>query len=240
MIEKQGIDNLIILPFDQNMANISYNWFVSEYLSKMIGAKHVVVGFNHHFGKDRKGSFENLQKIAKQHGIIAERLPQVIINDMRVSSSSIRTMLEEGRIASANESLGYPYFLQGKVIAGQKLGRTLGFPTANIQIDEPKKLMPRNGVYAVLARMGPHIYKGMMSIGTRPTIPNPYPSRTIEVHLLDFKEDIYNQVMKVALLEWLRCEKKFPSVEELKDQMKIDEQEVRKIFGTFSNLNQLI
>lgn len=240
LIEKQGIDNLIILPFDTRLANITYDRFVSDYIVGSIGARHVVVGFNHHFGKDRKGTFENLQKSAREHGILAERLDQVIINNVRVSSSGIRHMIEEGRITSANEALGYPYFLNGTVIEGNKLGTTLGYPTANIQLSEPKKLLPRNGIYAVLVKVNQEVYKGMLNIGIRPTIVLPKYERTIEVNLFDFHNDIYFQHIKIAFLEWLRCEKKFDSLQELKEQMAIDKEEVLKIFGTFSNITELI
>ena len=240
LIEKQGIDNLIILPFDNRLANITYDRFVSDYIVGCIGARHVVVGFNHHFGKDRKGTFDNLQKSAREHGILAERLDQVIIDNLRVSSSGIRHMIEEGRIKTANEALGYPYFIQGSVVAGNKLGRTLGYPTANIQLNEPKKLLPRNGVYAVLVKANNQIHQGMMNIGIRPTIASPKRERTVEVNLFNFNGDLYNQSIKVAFLEWLRCERKFDSLRELKEQIAIDKEVVLNIFKTFSGTNELI
>jgi riboflavin kinase/FMN adenylyltransferase len=240
LIEKQDIDNLIILPFDLNMANIEYDQFVSDYIVGHIGAKHVVVGFNHHFGKDRKGTFENLQKSAREHGIQAERLNQVIIDDLRVSSSGIRHMIEEGRINTANKALGYPYFITGKVVEGNKLGRTLGFPTANIELTEPKKLLPRNGVYAVLVKTNNIVYQGMLSVGIRPTIHMPKHERVVEVNLFDFEGDLYNQPIKVAFIEWLRCEKKFETLQELKEQIIIDKDEVLKIFHNFADKNILI
>jgi len=240
LIEKQGIDNLIILPFDNRLANITYDRFVSDYIVGCIGARHVVVGFNHHFGKDRKGTFDNLQKSAREHGILAERLDQVIIDNLRVSSSGIRHMIEEGRIKTANEALGYPYFIQGSVVAGNKLGKTLGYPTANIQLNEPKKLLPRNGVYAVLVKANNQIHQGMMNIGIRPTIASPKRERTVEVNLFNFNGDLYNQSIKVAFLEWLRRERKFDSLRELKEQIAIDKEVVLNIFKTFSGTNELI
>ena len=240
LIEKHAIDNLIILPFDTGLANITYDRFVSDYIVGSIGARHVVVGFNHHFGKDRKGTFENLQKSAREHGIAAERLDQVIIDTMRVSSSGIRHMIEEGRITSANKALGYPYFLNGSVIEGTKLGRTIGYPTANIQLHEPLKMIPRNGVYAVLVRVNNTVYKGMLNIGIRPTLTLPKHERTIEVNLFDFQGNIYHQPIKVAFLEWLRCERKFDSLQELREQLAIDKEEVLKIFKTISSLHKLI
>lgn len=240
LIEKHGIDNLVILPFDKQLANITYDRFVSDYLVGSIKARHIVVGFNHHFGKDRKGTFENLQKSARENGIMAERLDPVTIDGVRVSSSSIRHMIEEGRITAANEALGYPYFLSGHVVEGNKIGRKLGYPTANIQINEPRKLLPRNGVYAVLVRVNNQVHQGMMNIGFRPTIAMPKHERTIEVNLFDFQNDIYHQPIKVAFLEWLRCEKKFDSLHELRDQITIDKKEILKIFATLNHINELI
>ncbi len=240
LIDKQGIDNLVILPFDIRLANITYDRFVSDYIVGRIRALHVVVGFNHHFGKDRKGTFENLQKSARDHDILAERLDPVIINNIRVSSSGIRHMIEEGRISAANEALGYPYFLNGTVVEGNKLGKTLGYPTANIQLAESLKMLPRNGVYAVLVRVKGKTYQGMANIGIRPTITLPKHERTIEVNLFDFQEDIYDEPIKVAFLEWLRCERKFDSLQELKEQIAIDKEEVLKIFRTFPGKNMVL
>lgn len=240
LIDKQGINNLIILPFDIRLANITYDRFVSDYIVGRIRARHVVVGFNHHFGKDRKGTFENLQKSAREHGIQAERLDPVIIHDIRVSSSGIRHMIEEGRISAANEALGYPYFLNGTVVEGNKLGKTLGYPTANIGLSEPLKLLPRNGVYAVLVRVKGKTYQGMLNIGIRPTIALPKHDRTIEVNLFDFQEDIYHEPIKVAFLEWIRCERKFDSLQELTEQIAVDKSEVLKILQAFSDKNRLV
>jgi riboflavin kinase/FMN adenylyltransferase len=240
LIDKQGINNLIILPFDIRLANITYDRFVSDYIVGRIRARHVVVGFNHHFGKDRKGTFENLQKSAREHGIQAERLDPVVINDIRVSSSGIRHMIEEGRIGAANEALGYPYFLNGTVVEGNKLGKTLGYPTANIGLSEPLKMLPRNGVYAVLVRVKGKTYQGMLNIGIRPTITLPKHDRTIEVNLFDFQEDIYHEPIKVAFLEWIRCEKKFDSLQDLKEQIAVDKSEVLKILQTFSDKHRLV
>jgi riboflavin kinase/FMN adenylyltransferase len=240
LIRKQGIDNVIVLPFDKQLANITYDRFVSDYIVGGIGARHVVVGFNHHFGKDRKGTFENLQKSAREHGIQAERLDPVILDNVRVSSSGIRHMIEEGRITAANEALGYPYFLNGIVVEGNRIGRKLGYPTANIRLHEPMKLLPRNGVYAVVVQLGSRLHQGMLNIGIRPTIDLPRHERTIEVNLFDFQEDIYGQPIRVAFLEWLRCEIKFGSLQELKEQISLDKEEVLKILKNISRPNELV
>jgi riboflavin kinase / FMN adenylyltransferase len=240
LIEKQNIDNLIVLPFDRNLADITYDQFVRDFIAGIIRAKHVVVGFNHHFGKDRKGTFENLQKSVTEFDIKAERLEQVIINNTRVSSSTIRHMIEEGRITMANEALGYFYFINGTVTKGDKLGTKLGYPTANIQPFEPRKLIPRNGVYAVLVKVNHKVYKGMLSIGIRPTIITSKHERTIEVNIFDFNADLYNQPIRVAFVDWLRIEKKFNSLQELTEQLDMDKEEVTKIFETIYDIDKLI
>lgn len=240
LIDKHGIDNLIILPFDRQLANLTYDRFISDYLVGRAGAQHIVIGFNHHFGKDRKGTFETLQIRAKEHGIKAERLNQVIIDKLRISSSGIRQMIAEGRVGTANKALGYPFFIQGKVVKGNSLGRELGYPTANIDVNDSQKLLPRNGVYAVLVRLDDKVYEGMLSLGVRPTIDPSGNRRVVEVNLFGFNGDIYGRTMKVAFLEWLRCEKKFGSLDELKEQIAIDKQEVVKILNGLKNIHSLV
>jgi riboflavin kinase / FMN adenylyltransferase len=232
LIEKQGIDNLLILPFTRELSNTPYDQFIRDYIVGHIGARHVVVGFNHHFGKDRKGTFESLLKSAREYKIKAERLEPVILDDARISSSGIRHMIEEGRITAANKALGYPYFLNGTVVGGNKLGRTIGFPTANVIPLEPHKLIPRTGVYAVKVNVDGGEYKGMMSIGYRPTIESEKHERTIEVNLFDFNADIYDKPILITFVEWLRSEIKFNSLQELRDQIAFDKTEVLKHFKT--------
>lgn len=230
LIERHGIDNLIILPFTRQLANMSYDAFVHDYIVGAIKARHIVVGFNHHFGKDRKGSFENLSVIAGELGIKAERLPQVIIDDLNISSSEIRHMLEEGQIESANKALGYSYFITGIVTRGNQIGRQLGYPTANIQPEETKKLLPRNGVYAVHIELNKKLYEGMLSIGIRPTIELERHDRVIEVHIFDFNENIYDHEITVIFHQWVRNEVKFPTLQELKKQMDQDKSDILQYF----------
>jgi riboflavin kinase/FMN adenylyltransferase len=144
-------------------------------------------------------------------------------------------MIEEGRIGAANNILGYPYFIQGNVVEGIKLGRKLGYPTANVQLSEPKKLLPRNGVYAVMAKIDESVHKGMLSIGIRPTIDLPERNRTVEVNLFDFDGDLYGKHIRISFLEWLRCEKRFDSLQELKEQIATDKEEIISLFKTFSS-----
>lgn len=238
LIEEHGIHKLLILEFDQELANIPYDRFVKEYLVEQIAAKHVVVGFNHHFGKDRKGTFENLQKIAREFDFQAERLGPVIFDDIRISSSGIRNMIEEGRIQSASKALGYPYFIRGEVVKGNQLGRTIGFPTANIKPDESRKLLPRNGVYAVKVMLDNRKLTGMLNVGIRPTVESSRTDRTIEVHLFDFHEDIYGKQVTLYFYDWLRNEIKFNSLQELKEQLEIDRAEVKKLLRPLSSMKE--
>jgi riboflavin kinase / FMN adenylyltransferase len=232
LIRKQGIDKLLILPFTKELSNIPYDLFIKDYIVGKIGARHVVVGFNHHFGKDRKGTFESLQKSARQYHIHAERLDPVIQDDIRISSSGIRHMIEEGRITAANKALGYSYFINGKVVQGNQLGRTIGFPTANIEPLEPLKLVPRTGVYATMVAVEGKEYQGMLSIGYRPTIETERHERTIEVNIFDFDGDIYHKPIRIRFADWLRNEIKFNSLQELRDQIATDKLEVLKLFRT--------
>jgi riboflavin kinase / FMN adenylyltransferase len=234
LIGEHHIDKLLILPFTTELANIPYDRFVGEYLVRRLGARHVVVGFNHHFGKDRKGTFENLLKSAKEHKIQAERLDPVVLDSVRLSSSGIRHMIEEGRIGAANKALGYPYFINGNVVEGKKLGRTIGFPTANVKLLEPNKLLPHNGVYAVKVNTADRNLNGMLNIGFRPTIESEKPDRTIEVNLFDFEGDLYGKAIHIEFMDWLRSEIKFNSLQELKDQLDLDKEEVLKLFKTKS------
>lgn len=240
LIEQYGVDNLVVLPFNKALANITYDKFVSDFIIGHAGARHVVVGFNHHFGKDRKGTFENLLKSAAEHGLIAERLDQVIIDGFQVSSSAIRNLIDGGKISEANKVLGYPYFLTGTVVEGNKLGRTLGFPTANINVTEPLKLLPMNGVYAVLVKIGDRVHEGMVNVGIRPTIDLPKHDRIVEANIFGFTGDLYNKELKIAFLDWLRPEKKFDSLFELQQEMASDKKEVLKILHQVQEKNSLI
>ncbi|MBN2482373.1 MAG: bifunctional riboflavin kinase/FAD synthetase [Bacteroidales bacterium] len=231
LIAAHEMDNLIILPFTEDLSNLPFDIFIKDYLVNMVGVKYLVTGFNHHFGKDRKGSYENLKKIAGKYGILTERMEPVIVQENRVSSSGIRYMIGEGRIKAANEALGYNYFINGTVIKGNQMGHQLGFPTANIRPNEPYKLIPLNGVYAVTVSISGKLYQGMMNIGIRPTIVMQKHEQTIEVHIFNFDVEIYDQEIQVQFHEWMRCERKFSSLEELKEQLETDKKEVLKVFN---------
>lgn len=234
LIRRHNIDNLVILPFTRELSETTFDKFVEGFLMKKTGVRHLVMGFNHHFGKGRGGSFARLQELSRINGFLVERLEPVILGDSRVSSSGIRLMLEEGRLQSANAALGYSYFIIGTVVKGNQLGRSIGFPTANIQPDEPHKLIPLNGVYSAGVFINDTHYPGMLNIGFRPTIASQKHEIVIEVHIFNFSGDLYDRKIRVHFYEWMRCEKKFPSLDALKEQLETDKKEVLKFFSSFN------
>src|SRR5690606_30341304 len=239
-----GIDHLIITPFTRDFSNLSPEEYIREVLVGKIGTKKIIIGYDHRFGKDRTGSLKDLLDYADIYGYSVEQIPEQDINDVAVSSTKIREALIKGDIDTANTYLGYPFQLTGKVIRGDQLGRRIGFPTANLQVQENHKLIPAYGIYAVEAaiieptdiKTGPYIphppertIYGMGYIGTRPTIDGV--SRSIEVHLLDFNEDIYGEILRVKFLHFVRHDQWFENTEEMVQQMKADEQQVNLLLG---------
>lgn len=231
LIEKNGIDNMIILPFSRDFANISYDKFIQDYLVNGIHARSIIVGYNHHFGKDRKGGFEQLKDNAHKFGFSVERQTPVIIEDKTVSSSVIRELINEGNMMLANKLLGYHYNVEGKVVEGKKIGKKLGFPTANIEVKNENKLIPHTGVYAVKTEIENKWYNGMLNIGVRPTIAEQNHNFTVEVHILDFNRDIYGKDIRLKFIQRIRDEKKFKDVNELIEQLKRDRIETNFILG---------
>lgn len=222
-LEKSGIDNLIILPFDQQMAGTDFANFVREILVEKIGIKQLVVGFNHQFGKNREGNFTALKDLARNHNFSLTQVEPFIVDNEKVSSSKIRMFIQTGNISRANSMLGYNFSITGKVVEGNKIGRSLGFPTANITLNNPIKLLPKNGVYAVLVTIDDKNFPGMMNIGNRPTIQTDTKQAIPEVHLFDFDRDIYGYQIRVDIIERMRDEKKFDSKKELIAQIKEDQ-----------------
>ena len=222
LLETYGVDHLVIVPFTDSFSKMSAHDYVSKFLVANIHPYVLIIGYDHRFGNDRKGNYELLEEMGPEFGFLVKEIPEHVINSITVSSTNIRKALLAGKLALANENLGYPYLLTGMVVDGDKRGRTIGFPTANLDIPDKDKLIPSNGVYAVKAVIGqrPAIHDGMMNIGIRPTIGGL--KRMIEVNLFDFTEDIYGEVMKVSLYHYVRGEKKFSSLDELKDQISRD------------------
>ena len=193
LFEQSGIDHLIVYPFTSEFAQLTYNEFVEQILVGQIHTKSLVVGYDHKFGKGRAGDFELLKSLADRLGFQIEKLDVLLMNESNISSTKIREAIQIGDFDTANAYLGYPFTLHGTVVEGQKLGRQIQFPTANIEASDPDKIIPGYGVYAVKAKVLDQTYLGMLNIGSRPTINNNADHRSIEVHLLDFDSDIYGE-----------------------------------------------
>lgn len=225
------VDFLWIARFQQETADLPPEEFIRKMLVEQAKVKFLAVGEDHRFGKDRAGDFALLQRLGKAYGFQVQALDLVKSAEQKISSTRIRNCLIAGNIAEANTYLGYPYPLTGRVVKGQQLGRTIGFPTANLQPTDPWKLVPANGVYAVWARPGSQAnpVPAMMNIGYRPTVNSQ--GRHIEVHLLDWQGDLYNQTLSVSFVERIRNEQKFNGVEELKAQLAKDKAATQRILG---------
>jgi riboflavin kinase / FMN adenylyltransferase len=230
IIRSHGIDHLMIIPFSREFSMTTYEDFIRLYLVERIKARHVVVGYNHHFGRDRQGTFESLLQSSSKYGFSAERLSPVFINNSDVSSSAIRRNIAIGNMVFSNEALGYRYFIQGEVVSGSRMGRKIGFPTANIAVNDPLKLIPRNGVYAVDVQLEGKIWKGMANIGIRPTIESQLHEQTLEVNIFDFSDDIYGKPITVIFKDRIRNEIKFASVNNLVKQLDEDKREIQSRF----------
>lgn len=220
LLDKFGIDNLIIHPFDAAFSNLSAEEFVKEILIDRLNIHKIIIGHDHRFGKNRTADISDLILFGKKYGFEVEQINAHEIDEIAISSTKIRKALMEGNIQLANQFLGYSYFISGKVIEGKKIGRTLGFPTANIQINESYKLLPNNGVYIVSSEINDIQYFGMMNIGNNPTLGEN--EQSIEVHYFDMSENIYNKKLKISILEHIRDERKFNSLSDLQAQLEKD------------------
>ena len=232
LLEKIGIQNFIIHPFDKTFSELSPREFVTQVLVEKLNIQKIIIGHDHKFGKNRAADFNDLINFGKELGFDVEEISAQQINEVSVSSTKIRNSLLEGNISLANDYLGYPYVLTGNVIKGNQLGRTIGFPTANIEIPEDYKLIPKNGVYIVTANVNKQTVFGMMNIGVKPTLGEN--KLSIEVHLLNFNNDIYNQKIQVNILERVRDEQKFDSFEALKLQLETDKQNTIQYFDNLT------
>ena len=226
-----GVDHLIIIPFTRDFSNLSAREYIQQILVDTIGTKYIIVGYDHRFGKDRKGGMPELELYAKEFDYKIELIKEQDINDVAVSSTKIRQALLQGDVALAAEYLGYPFSIEGRVVKGDKIGRTIGYPTANIFVEETYKLIPSDGIYAVTVKMGDESYRGMAYIGQRPTINGM--TRNIEVNIFDFNKEIYGQTIVMTFLQFLRHDVKFTGLEALKEQLHEDKQ------NTLAYFNQL-
>ena len=217
-----GIDHLVVLPFTPEFSQMSSVDFIQNILVDKIQTKCLVIGYDHKFGKNREGSFDYLQAHSAELGFSIEEISRQDVDDMGVSSSKIRTALESGDLPTATSYLGRPYSLTGVVVIGQQIGRSIGFPTANIQVKDDYKLLPKNGVYAVTVQAEDQQYKGMLNLGNRPTVAGE--QKTIEVHLFDYSGDLYQKTLTVKFIQFLREEIKFADLDALKAQLKRDQE----------------
>ncbi len=218
LLAKTGIDMCILLPFDKEMAKKTSFEFMQTILKDVLNASFLLVGHDHRFGSDRDSDLSTYIEHGKSIGIAVKGDNPYINNDTCISSSVIRRCLNSHKLLEANAFLGYDYFIEGTVVGGKKIGRTIGFPTANIAPTDNRKLLPADGVYAVIVNINEKRHKGMLNIGTRPTI-NDSHDKSIEVHIIDFEESIYNKLIKVEFVSFLRHEMRFNSLDDLVDQL---------------------
>jgi len=227
-IAATGIDHLIIQKFDEAFSNLSAVDFVKRVLVDQLNIGKIIIGYDHKFGKGRTADIHDLTQFGKQFGFEVEQISAEEIGSITVSSTKVRNSLLDGNIALANQFLGQPYEFSGKIVEGKKIGRTIDFPTANIEISETYKLLPKNGVYIVTALIQNKNMQGMMNIGTNPTIGENMQS--IEVHFFNFNQDIYNQNITIQIIEKIREEAKFDSILDLQIQLIKDKQYCQKFF----------
>jgi riboflavin kinase/FMN adenylyltransferase len=231
LFEKYGIDHLIVYPFDKAFSDLSYTEFVEKLLVNKIGTHSLVVGYDHKFGKNREGGFDYLQICASKFNFEIEKLDALFVEEVNVSSTKIRDALQSGNILKANHYLGYEFMLHGTVINGKQLGRTLGFPTANIESSDRYKIIPKYGVYAVKVVVNNTNYLGMLNIGTRPTFNNNADNRSIEVNIFDFSGDIYGHEITLIFIDKIREEQKFENIDRLVAQLEKDKIAALKILS---------
>lgn len=250
LLREFGVDHVVVVPFDENFSNQTPEAYVQHFLYEKFKPHTLIIGYDHRFGKNRKGDYHLLEEMGKELGFVVKEIPEQVINAVTVSSTRIREALLKSDVQAANSYLGYNYFFEGMVIDGNKLGRTLGYPTANIIIHDENKLVPSNGIYVAEAEIeeksivngqwstgngmnnSPTIHharlKGMMSIGVRPTVDGK--NRTIEMNIFDFEEDIYGCTMKIFVCAYLRPEEKFNSLDELKLRIDKDKEDSLEYF----------
>jgi riboflavin kinase/FMN adenylyltransferase len=222
LLSSLSVDHVVVVPFTDAFANLTADQYIVDFLVKRFQPHTIITGYDHQFGRDRSGNFQLLQQMAATHGYQLEEIPKHVLEHISISSTRIREALLHSEIEKANRLLGYAFFFTGIVVHGNKIGRTIGYPTANLRVEDSEKIVPGNGIYAVYAQ--PQHYdralKGMMSIGFRPTVDGK--NRVIEVNLFGFDEDIYDQQLTVYVHRYLRSEKKFENLPALVEQLHID------------------
>ncbi len=229
LLEKTGIDHLIIHPFTREFSRTQSLDFVREFLVNKIGVKHLVIGYDHHFGRNREGSFDHLKEFGPIYGFEVEEIAAFDIDQVNVSSTKIRNALAEGNVELANMYLGAPYSISGRVIKGNQIGRTIGFPTANIECDFMQKLLPADGVYAGKLHVNGHTYNAMANLGSRPTIGSK--QRKLEVHCIGTDIHLYESEVRFELYKFLRGIEEFANLEALKKQLEVDKKEANLVLA---------
>ena len=227
LLEKSGVNHLVIIPFTREFSELSSEEFIQKILIDTIGTKTLVIGFDHRFGKNREGGFDYLKENKARYGFEIEEIPRHDLENVGISSSKIRKALLEGEVPTAHHFLGRNYSVSGVIVKGKQLGRTIGFPTANIQVREIAKLIPADGVYVVKVYYREEAFGGMLNIGNRPTVDGTY--KTIEVNIFDFDQEIYGESLKVEFIKKIRNEQKFNGLEELKSQIAKDKETCRAL-----------
>ncbi len=226
-LQKIGIDHLVIIPFTKEFAQNTSEQFITDYVVKYIHPAKVIIGYDHHFGKNREGNIALLERLKDKFGYEVEEVPPYYVDGAPVSSTRIRNLLHKGNVKEANKMLGYEYAITGEVVRGKALGRKIGYPTANLELPNEYKLIAANGVYACRVLIGNRTFKGMGNIGVRPTID--HGDLTIEVNIFNFDEDIYGEKITIEFVDRLRDEKKFKDIEALKAQLAKDKELSKKI-----------
>ncbi len=232
LIEAAGPDKLVVLPFTRQLSRLTACDFIKDYLVDIIGIEHLVLGFDHQFGYGAHGNAETITGCAERYGFGVDRMEALKDRDLVISSTTIRNFISQGLLDRANSLLGYPYLLKGRVVEGRKIGRLLGYPTANIAPDYKYKLIPADGVYAVEVRVDAAVYNAMLYIGPRPTIEGNSGKRTIEVNIFDFDKDIYGKAIMLRFMHRLRGDRKFSSREQLLEQIRKDKAETLRLLSS--------
>ncbi len=228
-LEKLGIDHVIFHPFTREFSRLTSTEYIRDVLVNAIGTNHLIIGYDHHFGRNREGSFDHLLECGPTYGFEVEEITALAVDEVNISSTKIRNALSAGDIAEANKFLSYPYTFTGTVVQGEHIGRSIGFPTANLNPVFKHKLIPADGVYAVLIYVGSTCFRGMLNIGNRPTVSSAG-QRSIEANLFDFSGDLYNHTLTVQFVARIRSEQKFNSLEDLKAQLTSDKSHTLNAF----------
>ena len=222
LLKKTGIDHLVIVPFNEQFASQTAQEYIDHFLISKFHPHTIIIGYDHHFGKGRKGNFMLLAEKADHYNYRLLEIPKYILQEIAVSSTQIRNALLESDVERANQLLGYHFFFEGVVINGDQLGRTLGYPTANLEYTDPDKIHLGHGVYAAYAELDNLVYKGMLSIGNRPTLKNS--NERVEINIFDFNKEIYGETIRVIVKKYLRAQEKYNSLEELQKQLAMDKE----------------